>query len=859
VTEAGATKWPAHWEADVTTADGGTVHVRPITPDDADRLVAFHSRQSPESIYFRFFSARPTLSAAEVRHFTHVDLDERVAFIALLGDDLIGVGRYDRFRESDEAEVAFFIDDAHHGRGLATILLEYLAAAGRDNGVGAFVATVLPTNRAMLSVFTGAGFDAVTRYADGVVEVRFEIASTAESLAALEDRAVRADARTVARLMEPRSVAVIGAGRQPGTIGHEILRQLVAHGFAGPVYAVNREAPHVASVPAWASVLDLPSPVDLAVVAVPAAEVLDAVEECARARVGALVVVSTGFAEDGLAGLERARALVALAHRHGIRVLGPGSLGVVNTAPAVRLHASFIAASPVPGRVALSLQSGTLGAGIIRHATARGLGFSSVAAVGDKLDVSGNDLLAWWETDDRTDVIVLSMASYGNPRRFRRLAPRVGRHKPIVALLRDAAGGAIDLLAQMGVIGVDTMAEMLDTTCLLAGQPVPAGRRVAVVADALGSAEFAAAACGAVGLEVVATTAVGADAGPSAFGAAVTAALADEVAADALLVVYAAGVAARPDDVAREVAAAASAAGSSKTVVAAFPGHDIGGGLPVAGGRRIPDLGFPDAAARALSNAARHGAWLALPAGVVAAPAGAAPEAVEDAIGAHLARQGPGEMDPPSASALLEASGAQVVDQRFVSSAAEAAAAAEAIGVPVALKAAGRVASAKTESAGVGLDLQSPDDVAAAWDRMAAALGDAMTGGVVQAMAPPGTDIRVVLEAAPIVGEAVGLGAGGAVPESLAPVARAVLPLTDASAADLLGRSGVTALLDDADQAAVIDLLLRVSWLAEETADVRRIELNPVIVSGGTAWVTDVDVVIGPDEARPEALRRLGD
>jgi acyl-CoA synthetase (NDP forming)/RimJ/RimL family protein N-acetyltransferase len=853
-----ALTWPAHWEADVTTADGGTVHVRPITPDDADRLVAFHGRQSPESIYFRFFSARPTLSAAEVARFTHVDLHDRVAFIALLDDDLIGVARYDRYRESGDAEVAFFIDDHHHGRGLATILLEYLAAAGRDNGVSAFVASVLPANRAMLSVFTSAGFDAVTRYADGVVEVRFEIAPTAESMAAVEDRAVRADARTVARLMEPRSVAVIGAGRTQRTLGHEVLRQLIAHDFAGPVYAVNREATHVASVPAWASVLDLPEPVDLAVVAVPAEEVLDAVEECARARVGALVVVSTGFAEAGPEGLERARALVALAHRHGIRVLGPGSLGLINTAPGVRLHASFTLASPAPGPVALSLQSGTLGAGIIRRAGARGLGFSSVAAVGDKLDVSGNDLLAWWEADDRTEVIVLSLASYGNPRRFRRLAPRVGRHKPIVAMVREPSGGVIDLLGQMGVIGVESMAEMIDTTCLLAGQPLPAGPRVAVVADARGSADFAEAACRTAGLDVVATTAVGADADPSAFGAAVGAALAEGAGADAVLVVYASGVAARPVDVAREVAAAASVAGSTKTVVAAFPGHDIGGGLPVAGGRRIPDLEFPDAAARSLAAAVRHSAWLARAPGVLAPASGADPEAADGIVATWLDEHGPGTLDIATAGALLEAAGATVVAQQVVASVSEAAEAAAAIGGPVALKAIGRPATAKTEGAGVSLDLQAPDDVAASWGRMEEALGGAMTGGVVQAMVAPGTDLRIVLEPAPIVGAAIGVGLGGVIAGLAAPAARGVLPLSDVAAADLVDRAGLGSLLDDAGTAAVGDLLLRVSWLAEEVADIERLELNPVIVSGDRAWVIDSTVEVAPGHDHPpDDLRRL--
>jgi acyl-CoA synthetase (NDP forming)/RimJ/RimL family protein N-acetyltransferase len=837
--------WPAHWEADVTTADGGTVRVRPITPDDADRLVAFHTRQSPESIYFRFFSARPSLSAADVRRFTHVDHHDRVAFIALLDDDMVGVGRYDRYRATDEAEVAFFIDDAHHGRGLATILLEYLASAARDNGIGAFVATVLPSNRAMLAVFHQAGFETASRFADGVIEVRFELAPTPASSAAVEERASRADARTVARLLEPQTVAVIGAGRRRGTIGHEVLRQLLRHEFAGPVYPVNREAAHVASVRAWPSILDVPDQVDLAIVAVPAAEVLDAVEECARARVGALVVVSLGFDR------ERSAVLIALAHRHGIRVLGPGSFGAINTDPAVRLHATFAPVEPRAGRVALSLQSGTLAAGIIRRATAQGLGFSSIVAVGDKLDVSGNDLLAWWEHDERTDVIALSLESYGNPRRFRRIAPRVARRKPIVAMVRGVGLADDALLAQTGVIGVRSLDALLDAARVLAWQPVPAGPRVGVVADSSGSLDFAVTACEVAGLVVVRSVSVPADAPPEDYEAAVTAALGgDDV--DAALVLYAAGLDPRPEEVGAAVARGAASV-PGKAVVASFPGHDLGGALP---GSRIPELGFPEAAAEALAAAVRHGAWCARPVGE---PASFDDGTVDiDAALAVVGGAGEGRLGNDDAVAVLGAFGVSVVRQEVVASAASAGAAAVAIGGPVALKAVGRAPWAKTELAGVALDLQGPDEVSASWARMASALG-AMTGGVVQAMVRPGVDLQVGLEVAPVVGLALGVGTGGAAPEGLAHLTRAVLPLTDATAGELLERAGLAGRLESAeDRAAVVDLLLRLSVLAEEVPRVHRLLLNPVIVSGGSAWVTDVELeVSGEAYDRADDLRHV--
>lgn len=843
--------WPSHWEADVATADGGSAHVRPITPDDADRLVAFHGRQSPESIYFRFFSARPKLSPADVRRFTEVDLHDRVAFVAIIGDDLVGVGRYDRYKAADEAEVAFFIDDAHHGRGLATILLEYLAVAARENGITAFVASVLPTNRAMLSVFTQAGFEPAAKFADGVVDVRFDIAPTPASLAAVEERASAAEARTVARLLEPRSVAVIGAGRRAGSIGHEVLRQLLQGEFNGPVYAVNREAEHVASVPAWPSVVDVPAQVDLAVVAVPAEEVLEAVEDCARARVGALVVVSTGFAEAGPDGLERARSLVAAAHRHGIRVLGPGSFGVLNTDPDVRLHASFAPVAPLPGAVAMSLQSGTLAAGLLRRATAVGLGFSSVVAVGDKVDVSGNDLLAWWEDDPRTEVIVLSLASYGNPRRFRRLAPRVTRRKPIVAQVRARDGSTDALLAQSGVIGVATHDELIEVARVLAWQPVPAGPRVAVVADSHGSADYAAGAATAADLVVSSRTVLGPDAEPAAWEPAVAAAVAG---ADALLVVYAAALAPQPFEVATAIVAGA-AASPATTVVASFPGHDLGGSLLAADGRRIPELGFPDAAARALGAAVRYGTWRARPEGVVPDLDGVDLEAVDRAIGATDVDR---SLPVDAAVAVVAGLGIGVAATACATSADEAARVAEALGFPVAVKAIGRPPGAKIEASGVALDRHSGEAVAASYQRMAASLGPAMTGAVLQSMVGPGVDVRITLEPAPVVGAAIGLGPGGAL-DHPPPIAQAVLPLTDVGAADLVARSGLADRLGPEGTAAVVDVLHRVALLAEERPTVHRLELNPVIVAGARATATDVSVDVGPPpDAVPEHLRRLG-
>jgi acyl-CoA synthetase (NDP forming) len=441
------------------------------------------------------------------------------------------------------------------------------------------------------------------------------------------------------------------------------------------------------------------------------------------------------------------------------------------------------------------------------------------------------------------------------------LAPRVARAKPIVAMLREITGDIPDLLAQMGVLGVHTLDDMLDLLAVLDGQAVPSGNRVAIVADALGSVSFTEAACRAAGLHVEATVAMDPEAEPADFAAAVSRVLTDPATpVDAAIVVYSAALLPRPHEVAAAIAAAheASEAANDRTVVAAFPGHDIGGHLPATGTRRIPDLGFPDAAARALAAAARYGIWLRQPVGEVPELPGLDLPAAEQLVRGWIGRAAIDHLDFRDVSALLAVAGLSVVEQRFVSGADEAAAAAATIGRPVALKAMVRGTGAKTEVAGVALDLQNPDEVSASWPRMAASLGSGMSSAVVQAMVPPGLDLRIVLEPAQIVGSVIGVGAGGVHSRTLAPVARAVLPLTDVTARTLLTAAGIDLLVEERGLDAVIDVLLRVSALADEVPHLERLDLNPVIVSDGRAWLVDgtATVIPNPDQA-PEDLRRL--
>ena len=530
-----AGEYPAHWEADAVLADGGTVHVRPITPDDADRLTDLHSRLSEKTIYYRFFSPHPRLSPREIQRFTTVDHDDRVALVAVLDDRFVGVARYDRTPGTSEAEVAFVVADEHQGRGVGTLLLEHLAAAARERGITRFVAETLPDNRPMQSVFRQAGWKATSRFADGVVAVEFPIEPTQESLAAQHAREHLADKRSIARLLNPQSIAVVGASREPGRLGHEVFRNLLDGGFNGPVYPVNRDATSVGSVAAWPSLADVPDDVDLAVVATPAAEVPEVVDQCVAKRVRSIVIVSTGFGDRDSEGLEAERAIVRRARGAGMRVVGPGSMGVLNTAPEVSM-AAVIGGTPVaPGRVGILSQSGALGVGLLRWATSVGLGVSSFVAVGNKADVSGNDVLQHWEDDDRTDVVLLYLESFGNPRKFARVARRVARRKPVLAV-RAGVDPTVDaLFRQTGVLRVDTPDRLFDAASVLATQPLPRGRRVAVVADAGGPALFGRVAIEHAGLEVTRTVEIAFDS-HATFADAVSASLADD-AVDAVIVV----------------------------------------------------------------------------------------------------------------------------------------------------------------------------------------------------------------------------------------------------------------------------------------------------------------------------------
>ncbi|WP_228988702.1 bifunctional GNAT family N-acetyltransferase/acetate--CoA ligase family protein [Streptomyces sp. DH8] len=504
--------YPDHWEADVVLRDGGTARIRPITTDDAERLVSFYEQVSDESKYYRFFAPYPRLSDRDVHRFTHHDYVDRVGLAVTIGGEFIGTVRYDRIDDrgrpasapADEAEVAFLVQDAHQGRGVASALLEHIAAVARERGIRRFAAEVLPANNKMIKVFRDAGYTQRRSFEDGSVHLTLDLEPTEKSLAVQRGREQRAEARSVQRLLAPGSVAVIGTGRAPGGVGRTILRNLLAAGYTGRAYAVNHAfdggPATLDGVPAHRSLGEIGEQVDLAVIAVPAHRVPEAVADCGEHGVQGLVVVSAGYAERGAEGRELQRELVRQARSYGMRIIGPNAFGIINTAEAVRLNASLAPEPPARGRIGLFTQSGAIGIALLSGLHRRGAGLSSFISAGNRADVSGNDFLQYSFEDPDTDVALLYLESLGNPRKFTRLARRTAAVKPVVVVkgarhsgtnppghtvpvsrIPDATVSA--LMRQAGVIRVDTVTEMVDAGILLAGQPLPSGPRVAILGN----------------------------------------------------------------------------------------------------------------------------------------------------------------------------------------------------------------------------------------------------------------------------------------------------------------------------------------------------------------------------------------
>jgi len=901
-------------------ADGSTVEIRPAGPSDFDAVKAMHQAMSPDNTYLRFFNISRLAAETEARRICREPRPGHVALLALSDGEVAGCASFDVTADPGSdgsrpggghraAEVAFAVADHMHHRGIATLLLEHLVSMARSHQITMFIAETLPENTAMLQVFNDAGLPVHRHYADGTMELTFPLPSDEGGtdldsyLNVVAERERRADAASLRHVLAPESVVVIGASRRRGTVGRSILDNIRTGGYAGRLYVVNPRARQVAGEHCLASALELPEPADLAVIAVPSGAVLDVAEQCGRRGVRALVVITSGLDAAACADL------LAVCRRHGMRLVGPNCFGVA--VPAIGLDATFAASHPQAGRAGLVMQSGGLGFALVDHLSRLGIGISSFASVGNKLDVSSNDMLMWWERDPDTRLAVLYLESFGNPRKFARTARRVGATMPVLAVEagRSAAGqraaashtAAVAtplvsreaLFEQAGVIATPGFGELLETAALLASQPVPAGRTVAIVSNVGGAGVLAADACTDLGLTVhrphgLTGRRLGTlvpDGGAVGGPVDTTAATSGESFRQCLELLAA-------DDEVDAMIALVLPTGASGDLIAAVQQAHVS--VPIAAvvlnqpesvrliprlgtedsGDEIPAYGYPEAAAAAVARAARYGAWRTEPRGRVPAfrdiKTDQARAVVREFFHATL---GGGWMPPDKTAGLLRCYGIPLAELTPVGSEDEAVSAFEAAAGPVVLKADVPGLVHKTDAGAVLLDLRTEAEVRAAYGKLMDRFGQRQRRVLVQPMISGGTEVLIGVADDHMFGPLVVFGLGGVATEVLADHAARLTPLTDVDADKLIGSIRSAPLLlgqrggvgpgerpprgHAADLRALRDLLLRVSRLADDLPEVTDLDLNPVIARPDGVFVVDARIKVTPYQPQDPFLRRL--
>ena len=913
--------------------DGTTVEVRQARPQDFKAVRAMHAAMSPDNMYLRFFSMSPSAAEREARRVCREPDAEHAALLAWQGDRLAGVGAYELSGKPGVAEVAFAVPDDMHGRGIASVLLEHLVWQARQRGLAAFTAETLAENSAMLRVFADAGLPARRRISDGVVELTFPLPVSQDErqlgsyLEAVASRESRADVASLRPLLQPQSVAVVGASRRRATVGRAILHNIVTSGFTGPVYAVNPHAPamEMEGVPCVASVDDLPGPVDLAVIAVPPPAVPEVAAQRGRNGVRALIVISES---RGAAGAD----LLAACRPYGMRLLGPSCFGVIM--PWIGLDATFTAGHPVRGVAGLMVQSGGVGIALLEKMSRLGIGVSSFASAGDKYDVSPTDLLTWWAQDEVTQIAVLYVESFGNPRKFAGTARRVAQRMPVLTVIgaRSPAGhraashtapAATPLAHQeamfdrAGVIATTSLGELVDTAALLACQPLPAGNRVAIIANAGGAAALAADACADHGLQVVPLGAATQRAlrallpaaavvtGPVDTCAVVTTeafrACLEEVAADdGVNVVLAVAVPTAFSDVSAAVAEAvlskplavafldrAESVRRLKRLPVARPpsGSDADTGAagdppaadPAAAGQAaviidvaaaavtgVPCYADPGNAARALGHAVRYRAWRGRQRGTVPELDGLRADDARALVAGFLASSPAGGWLPQAGAAeLVSCYGVPLAVTVAAATEEEAAAAAAQLGGPVVLKAEAEGLVHRTGAGGVRVDLRTPQEVAEGYRMLAADSGPRLQRVLVQPMLSGGVEVMIGVAQEPVFGPLVVFGSGGVATGVPGDHVTRLTPLTDTDAEEMIHTVHAARLLagergpPSADTARLADALLRVSRLADDLPEVSELDLDPVIARPDGVWCVDVRARISPAEPRDPFLRRL--
>ena len=916
-------------------ADGRTVEIRPATRADYAAVKAMHEAMSPGNAYLRFFSLSRLAAEQEARRVTRAPGADHAALLALYDGQVVALASFevsparvdkppvdepgvdgpgvDKAGAGRTAEVAFAVADTMHHRGIATLLLEHLVSLARARQLEALTAETLQENTGMLRVFSDAGLPVVSRREEGVVSITIPLPPD-DAGRQLEDYldtvAVRERSANVASLrpvFAPGSVVVIGASRRKGTVGRSVLDNIKTAGYAGQLYAVNPNAvsprggttippgsappyppAEIGGVPCFPDVASLPETPDLAVLAVGPLAVVETAEACGRRGVRGLVVLTADIDAPVSADL------LAVCRRHGMRLIGPNCFGIA--VPSIGLDATFAAANPAAGSVGLVTQSGGIGLAMVDHLTRLGIGISSFASVGNKLDVSSNDMLQWWERDGQTKVAVLYIESFGNPRKFGRTARRVGMKMPVLTVHvgRSEAGqraaashtAAVAsplvtreaLFEQAGIIAATSFGELTGATALLATQPPPAGRTVAIVSNVGGAGVLAADACTDLGLAVhhpggqtrrrlrTVIPAGGSVNGPVDTGATVS--------ADAFRQVL--GTLGADEDV-HAIIALVLQTGATGDLLQAIAEAEVGVPLAVvvlnqpeavrlvdAKGGKVPAYAYPETAARALSRAVKYAEWRTTPRQTVPAFPDVDAERARDIAHTFLAKHPDGGWLPQhDVITLLRLYRIPLVPTTVARTEDDAATAAAQTGYPIALKAEVPGLTHKTDAGAVRLDLRTEAGVRSGYRRLADLFGARLAGVAIQPMVTGGTEVLVGVKDDQMFGPLVVFGLGGVATEVLADHAARLTPLTEADADMLInsirsapllhGHRGVPA----ADLTALRDVLLRVSRLTDDLPEVTELDLNPVIARPDGAIAVDARIQVTPQVPQDPFLRRL--
>jgi acetate---CoA ligase (ADP-forming) len=874
---------------DVILRGGETLRLRPPRESDTEEILEFFRTLSERSLYLRFHGF-PRLGPEVAEQLVDPNWSERGALVGTFVENgrerIVAIANYVRLRDPAVAEAAFAVADEYQRHGIGTRLVEQLAERAGREGIDRIVAEVLAENRRMLGVFEALGFELSRELAGGEVEITFPIKSTERYEARVDERDHVAVTASLRPFFEPQTVAVVGASRRRGSIGGELFRNVLEADFVGAAYPINRDGMAVAGVRAYTTIGDVPEAVDLAVICVPAASVLEAAEQALAHGTRALVVISAGFAETGHEGAERQEQLLTLVRSHGARMIGPNCLGI--SVAGSQLNATFAGRAAAPGNIGFSSQSGALGLALLEAAVTRGLGLSAFVSIGNKADVSTNDLLEWWEDEGATEAILLYVESFGNPRRFGRLARRVARRKPILALKSGTsqsgqraasshtaalAGSeaAVDaLFHQAGVIRASSLEELIDTATLFSSQPRLTGRAVGILTNAGGLGILCADACESVGLEVPSlgdeTRAALHDVLPAeasvanpvdmlggataqSYAQALPHLLADAH-VDAVIVLFVPAVSATADEVAAAVEQTARATDAEKPTLAVVMSSE---GVPRAlrGSSSVAAFAYPESAARALGRVAERADWLRRPLGAAPELEGIDRAAAHDIVERSLARDDDAWLEPADTRALLTAYGVPVVGERTAVSVEEALTAAHELGYPVVVKTAAPGAH-KTDTGGIALDLVDQDAVRAAAERIGVPV-------IVQPMVRGGAELLAGVVQDPVFGPLVAFGPGGVYAELIGEAAFRIAPLTDVDADELVtsGKAGRLVAgfrgAPAASTAALIDLVHRLARLGEEHPAVAELDLNPVLALPDRCVAVDARVRI----RRPELSVRL--